>query len=172
MRSPRLASLPRIGGRQKLSTAAARATDPKHATKHNKASLKKALHLRLWEVYQNSLDKSPLLTKAVMASFIFFASDSATQYVLPGKQNLVPTSDDDENSSNNENNNENNRSPVGWRWDAARALSGAGFGVVATSWLHYWWGFLEAGVGRMLPVARHRLANTMVKVVADQLIGT
>ena len=98
-----------------------------------------------------------MLTKAVMASFIFFASYSATQYALPGQQNLKPSV-----------------APGGemvWEWDAARALSGAGFGVVATSWLHYWWNFLEVAIGRAMPAQRSRLANTMVKVAVDQLMG-
>jgi hypothetical protein len=77
------------------------------------------------------------------ASIIFFASDSATQYVTD------PTAD----------------------WDAARAGSGAAFGIVATGWLHYWWGFLEGFVGKRLPVAQHRMTNTLVKVFLDQAIG-
>lgn len=111
-----------------------------------------------WRTYEQNLEKRPLLTKAVMASFIFFASDSTTQYLLPGESNLTQS-----------------EAPDGgllvWRWDASRALSGAGFGVVATSWLHYWWGFLETAVGRAIPVQRYRLANTLTKVAIDQLLG-
>eukprot|EP00977_Amphora_coffeiformis_P011079 scaffold2655_cov179-Amphora_coffeaeformis.AAC.12 len=116
------------------------------------------VHVWVWTKYQTNLDKRPLLTKAVMASFIFFASDSVTQCVLPGKNNFL-----------------NSEAPGGdhvWRWDGARALSGAGFGVVATSWLHFWWGFLETQVGRAVPAQRSRLANTMVKVAIDQLLGS
>jgi len=83
-----------------------------------------------------------LLIKAGLAVLIFFGSDSATQYIVDNK-----------------------------RWDASRALSGAGFGVIATSWLHYWWGFLETAVGARLPITQYRLANTMTKVVLDQGIG-
>ena len=113
------------------------------------------IHTWLWRTYQSNLERRPLLTKAVMASFIFFTSDSVTQCALPGQSNLKPAPD----------------GTTVWQWDAARALSGAGFGVVATSWLHYWWGFLEAVLGRAIPVQRHRLANTMVKVAVDQLMG-
>lgn len=56
-------------------------------------------------------------------------------------------------------------------YDVARAGSGAAFGVVATGWLHYWWGFLEAFVGKRLPIAQRRLSNTLVKVFLDQAIG-
>lgn len=56
-------------------------------------------------------------------------------------------------------------------YDIARAGSGAAFGIVATGWLHYWWGFLEGFVGRRLPVAQHRLSNTLAKVFLDQAIG-
>ena len=118
---------------------------------------KKRAQISLWKLYQENLDRRPLLTKAVMASFIFFASDSATQYILPGDNNLVAAEAP-------------GAEPV-WRWDASRALSGAGFGVVATSWLHYWWGFLETAVGRAVPAHRSRLANSLTKVALDQLLG-
>ena len=77
-----------------------------------------------------------------MAAAIFFSSDAATQYYLEP------------------------------RWDVSRSLSGAGFGVVATAFMHVWWGVLEGMVGKRLPVQNHRLANTLVKVALDQSIGT
>jgi len=95
------------------------------------------------EGYNTALNKRPLLVKASAASIIFFASDSATQRI---------TSPDKE-------------------FDLARAGSGAAFGVVATSWLHYWWGFLEVAVGKRLPTSTHKLSNTMTKVFLDQAIG-
>ena len=55
--------------------------------------------------------------------------------------------------------------------DLARAGSGAAFGVVATGWLHYWWGFLERSVGSIIPAARSRVLNTAVKVFVDQAAG-
>jgi protein Mpv17 len=85
----------------------------------------------------------PLTVKATSAAIIFFVSDSGTQYIM------------DPNAG----------------WDATRAGSGAAFGVVATGWLHYWWGFLEVFVGKRLPVAQHRLSNTLIKVFLDQAIG-
>mmetsp|Transcript_5980 Transcript_5980/g.10693 ORF Transcript_5980/g.10693 Transcript_5980/m.10693 type:complete len:296 (+) Transcript_5980:135-1022(+) len=99
--------------------------------------------IRAWGRYCEALLARPLIVKATSASLIFFTSDSATQYLLD---------------------------PTG-EWDGARAGSGAAFGVIATTWLHYWWGFLEGFVGARLPVARHRLSNTLVKVVVDQAIG-
>ena len=95
------------------------------------------------ERYNAALHKRPLLVKASAASIIFFASDSATQRITE------PDKD----------------------WDFARAGSGAAFGVVATAWLHYWWGFLEVAVGKRLPTSTHRLSNTLAKVVVDQAIG-
>lgn len=97
----------------------------------------------MWERYTAVLMARPLAVKATTASLIFFVSDSATQYVMD------PTAD----------------------YELARAGSGAAFGVVATGWLHYWWGFLEAFVGKRIPVASHRFANTLAKVVLDQGIG-
>ena len=101
---------------------------------------------RTWQAYTKSLHERPLLTKATFAASIFFLSDSATQYIVCDDRAL-------------------------FQWNASRALSGAGFGMVATGWLHYWWGFLEAAVGRRLPFQTHRLANTTVKVLIDQSIG-
>jgi len=95
------------------------------------------------EKYNIALNARPLFVKASAASVIFFASDSATQRILePEKE-----------------------------WDLARAGSGAVFGIVATSWLHYWWGFLEVAVGKRLPTSTHRLSNTLTKVFLDQAIG-
>jgi Mpv17 / PMP22 family len=102
------------------------------------------LHHWLWQQYTDLLIRNPLLVKSSTASLIFFVSDTATQCL---------TEPDDE--------------PFHW----SRAGSGAAFGVVATTWLHYWWGFLETVVNKRLPVVQHRLANTLTKVVVDQSIG-
>jgi protein Mpv17 len=96
-----------------------------------------------WESYTAALFARPLTVKMTTASVIFFVSDSATQKLMD------PTAE----------------------WDIARSGSGAAFGVVATGWLHYWWGFLEVFVGKRLPIAQHRLSNTLVKVFLDQAIG-
>eukprot|EP00934_Nitzschia_sp_Nitz4_P007074 Nitzschia sp. Nitz4//scaffold166_size90379//44053//44994//NITZ4_005058-RA/size90379-augustus-gene-0.3-mRNA-1//1//CDS//3329538199//7064//frame0 len=98
---------------------------------------------RLWDKYTAALMARPLLVKATTASTIFFISDSVTQYLMD------PLAD----------------------YDFARAGSGAAFGVVATTWLHYWWGFLEGFVGKRLPLAQYRLQNTLAKVFLDQAIG-
>jgi protein Mpv17 len=109
----------------------------------------------LWNAYATSLAKRPLLTKAGIAAVIFFASDSATQYLLRDVNQKKETN--------------------AFQWDAPRALSGATFGVVATTWLHYWWGFLEVAVGARFPVVAasqsSKLVNTVVKVALDQGIG-
>jgi protein Mpv17 len=56
-------------------------------------------------------------------------------------------------------------------WDALRALSGAAFGVIATSYLHLWWNGLEGVVERLWPVAKGKLGHTAVKVFIDQSMG-
>ena len=101
---------------------------------------------RLWDRYTDALIANPLLVKGGAASVIFMVSDTATQAIT-----------DPEAS-----------------WDASRALSGAGFGVAATCWLHYWWGFLEVVVNKRLPVGsygQNKMVNALGKVVADQLVG-
>jgi hypothetical protein len=99
---------------------------------------------KAWEAYCEALLKQPLLTKASTASFIFFSSDAATQYIT----------DQDET------------------FDVTRAASGAAFGVFGTTWLHYWWGFLESFGARRIPIATYgRLANTVGKVAIDQAIA-
>ena len=98
---------------------------------------------RILERYNAVLMERPLAVKTSAAAFIFFLSDSATQRITD------PESD----------------------WDLARAGSGAAFGVVATGWLHYWWGFLEVTVGKRLPATQHRLSNALSKVFLDQAIG-
>jgi len=98
---------------------------------------------RLWTSYTSALEHHPLWTKTTAAGLIFFSSDSATQAL---------TARDDE-------------------YDLSRASSGAAFGVLATCWLHVWWGFLETVIGAQIPAARHRLANTLTKVAIDQGVG-
>jgi protein Mpv17 len=111
----------------------------------------------LWNAYATSLAKRPLRTKAGIAAVIFFGSDSATQYLLRDRQL------------------QQNDKETAFQWDAPRALSGAVFGVVATTWLHYWWGFLEVAVGARFPVVAasqsSKVVNTVVKVALDQGIG-
>jgi hypothetical protein len=113
---------------------------------HGSWSSTRSFASRLWDKYTDALLSFPLLVKGGSASLIFFVSDSATQKLMN------PESD----------------------WDGSRALSGAGFGVVATCWLHYWWGFLEVVVNKRLPVGafgENRLINALGKVAADQLMG-
>ncbi len=101
---------------------------------------------RLWEKYTEALIARPLLVKGGAASVIFMVSDTATQMIM------------DPNAP----------------WDASRALSGAGFGVAATCWLHYWWNFLELVINKRMPVGsygQNKFINALGKVVADQLIG-
>ena len=120
--------------------------------------------LRLWKAYTDSLSRQPLLTKACMAAIIFFSSDSATQYLLRHQQQHDSSKQQDDSTTTA-------ATGESFQWDPVRALSGASFGVIATTWLHYWWGFLEVAVSRRLPVAQYRLANTAVKVLIDQAIG-
>lgn len=122
-----------------------KATIPKpgEALGNDGSSASKGFFKHILERYNAALMKRPLVVKASAAAVIFFVSDSATQQITdPGKA-----------------------------WDSARSGSGAAFGVVATGWLHYWWGFLEVFVGKRLPVTTHRLSNTLTKVFLDQAIG-
>lgn len=106
-----------------------------------------SLFRRAWNGYASALNSRPLMTKTAAATLIFFTSDTVTQYL---------TSEGD---------------TAAFSFNPSRAASGAAFGVVATSWLHYWWGFLERVVEARLPVARYRLGNTLTKVFLDQAIG-
>ena len=112
-------------------------------TREQSAEASESWFWAIWGKYTEALSKRPLTVKATTASIIFFTSDSATQYVTDSNADM----------------------------DVARAASGAAFGVVATVWLHYWWGFLEGFVGALLPARQYRLANTLTKVVTDQAIG-
>lgn len=103
----------------------------------------KSLISRIWSNYTSALHTHPLRTKMTTAALIFFSSDSVTQYIMDKEE----------------------------VWDSSRAASGAAFGVVATGYLHFWWGFLEATINGIIPAARSRLANTAVKVLIDQGVG-
>ena len=116
---------------------------------------------RLWNKYTEALIARPLLVKGGTASIIFFLSDTMTQRLLYSNSN---TDDDDDNTESDL-----------FRWDYNRSLSGAGFGIVATCWLHYWWGLLEIVVNKKLPVCAihgtNKFMNTLGKVFLDQVIG-
>lgn len=101
---------------------------------------------RLWTAYSDSLYKRPLATKCTAAALIFFTSDSVTQYI---------TCEDDDD----------------YIWDSWRATSGAIFGVVATTYLHVWWGALEVIGEKIVSQARSKVAHTAIKVFFDQAIG-
>jgi protein Mpv17 len=111
---------------------------------HTFSTSSKGLLQLAWHKYSDALSRRPLRTKALASATIFFTSDSAAQYITEKE---------------------------GFHWNASRAASGAAFGVVATGFLHNWWGFLETLVEARLPVARYRLANSMTKVFVDQLLG-
>ena len=113
---------------------------PKHFSSSSQKSPEGSILARAWNRYTAALIARPLTVKASVASVIFFASDSATQYITDSTAN----------------------------WNPARALSGSVFGVVSTTWLHFWWGFLEGFVGKRIPVTNYRLRNTLVKVFVDQ----
>jgi len=82
---------------------------------------------RLWNKYTDALIARPLLVKCGTASFIFLISDAMTQKLLFSSKS----------SGDDDNDNDNHESFI---WDYNRSLSGAGFGIIATCWLHYWWG--------------------------------
>lgn len=97
----------------------------------------------VWNMYTNILLQYPLRTKTMTAAIIFFSSDVYQQKQQP-------------------------QQPFQW----SRAIGGAAFGVVGTTFVHYWWTFLEPLVEfRLIPMQRNRLANTLVKVGLDQTLG-
>lgn len=102
-----------------------------------------------WEAYTTVLSIRPLATKASIAAVVFFTGDSAAQYLT--------RQDDDDNDC--------------FTLDLQRALSGSVFGIVAATFLHHWWGFLERSVGARLPISTHRLSNALTKVVIDQSVA-
>lgn len=99
----------------------------------------------LWNLYCQSLDRNPLITKTTMASIIFASSDTATQVLSNSSSSTI---------------------------DGARIASAGTFGVVATTWLHFWWNALERIVHRRIPTTHnYKWANTITKVAIDQTIG-
>jgi len=118
------------------------------ATSRSSSSSSSSLLGRAWERYTEALLARPLLVKGSAAAVIFFGSDAATQAITETDSDAV--------------------------FDLTRAASGSAFGVAATIWLHYWWGFLEIVFNRHVPVGaygQNKLINALGKVVADQLVG-
>lgn len=155
-------TVPHVGGGP-LSSSLMTTAEAAAATTTNIS--RSTLLKRAWAFYCNALEKRPLLTKASMASVIFFVSDSVTQFLLHEGYNDT-TDDDDDDSNNND--------TLSFQWDAARAVSAANFGVLSTTFLHYWWGFLEKAVGAVLVPGvstKSRMANTAAKVLIHQSMG-
>lgn len=143
-----------VAGRSSSSAAAAAAaarTSANTAAIINNNTKRTSLIGNLWNAYCDSLEKRPLITKASMAAVIFFSSDSVTQYLLHDRTALSNDSF--------------------FAWDAARAVSAGNFGVISTTFLHFWWALLERGVGARIPLATHKLANTAAKVFLHQSMG-
>ena len=112
--------------------------------------LKSSILRRAWDAYADSLQKRPLPTKCFATALIFFTSDSVTQYLSRDQQA-------GEHSA--------------FVWDMWRAISGAIFGIMATTYLHNWWIGLERVCERIMPSTRSKLAHTVIKVIIDQGLG-
>jgi protein Mpv17 len=139
---------------------------------------------RLWALYTQSLEQRPLTTKVIAASLIFFTSDSIAQYLTFNPKNESESSLTNVSNNNNNNNriikdknessalsssSESDSSSLSvFQWDSTRAMSSACFGIVGTTWIHYWWSILENIVGSRIPVRQYRITNTITKVVIDQ----
>ncbi|KAI2488718.1 hypothetical protein MHU86_25772 [Fragilaria crotonensis] len=110
---------------------------------------------RAWDAYADSLQRRPLPTKCCATALIFFLSDSMTQYIshIQHQHGAHSISNDV------------------FVWDVWRALSGAIFGIMATTYLHNWWKGLELVCERIMPSTRSKLAHTFVKVIIDQGLG-
>jgi Mpv17 / PMP22 family len=147
---------------------------------------------RGWAAYLRSLQKRPLTTKAAAAAFIFFSSDAATQYashvsgaasarpdrVVRSSATAAPTDENDaaQKLLGSREASHDDLPNFGDAFQAHRSISAATFGVVAATWLHYWWNALEVLVAARLPLPagasrRRRLANTLVKVLFDQSLA-
>lgn len=149
---------------------------------------------RGWAAYLRSLQKRPLSTKAAAAAFIFFSSDAATQYVshvpsaalerrdpAAARSCAASSARTDDNAAIRKVA-ESREGPVidhpgfGDAFQFHRSISAACFGVVAATWLHYWWNALELLVAARLPLhgaasRRTRVANALVKVAIDQSLA-
>lgn len=106
----------------------------------------------LWDTYCRSLLHRPLRTKVMGTALIFFTSDCITQRILP--------------ISNN--NSEGMMSTQQQSYDVTRSISAATFGIISTTWMHYWWGYLERTINRRIPNQKYKLFNTIMKVGIDQ----
>jgi hypothetical protein len=124
----------------------------------------------IWQAYLCSLQERPLTTKASFAALIFFTSDSATQYLTYRQRR--GRRHDNNNDCHRHNDEEEAEA---FQFQASRALSGASFGIVAATWMHYWWNWLEIAVAtspRLPAVFRnHKLCNALTKVMIDQAVG-
>jgi len=146
------------------------------------ANANKSLARRLWKSYSDNLHTNPILVKGLSAAIIFFTSDLATQCIfdesftqhlsdkIRNKSDSSSSSQDEEVDSDVLTSLVELLPPVP-DLDFSRAFSGATFGMVASVWLHYWWGLLEKVIEMRLPARRHRLANALTKVAIDQSIG-
>jgi len=152
-----------------FSTATGRTTGKHESTK--KATNDGGFFSKAWSGYMKSLKKHPLLTKGSTATLIFFFSDLGTQYIsydytyrraFLAQQRILSENPEDEEISATESL---------FAFDFHRAMNGAVFGLVGTTYLHYFWGFLEKAVELRIPAKRYRLPNTLTKVFIDQVFS-
>ena len=100
---------------------------------------------RAWVAYTRALDKHPLPVKISSAITIFSGGDLVVQCV-EARSFSAPN-------------------------DWLRTARMAAFGVVATCFMHGWWGFLEPRAAAIFCPVEQKLANTVFKVAADQSFG-
>jgi hypothetical protein len=103
---------------------------------------------RLYRGYVALLHKHPLRTKATAAGVIFSSSDVVTQWLE------ARFSGADEPSASS------------W-YDPNRTFRMTAFGVVSTSYIHFWYGILDGNVERIMS-AYGKGVRTFVKVTVDQ----
>jgi hypothetical protein len=129
-----------------------------------------------WVAYMGALERYPLPVKAATGAAIFGTGDLLVQKVAqhslatPHASKNGPTVVDPLDEVNGP---AAPTTPCCPDWQRAGRM--AAFGVAANCFLHNWWGVLEPVAARCCcPTTggpRQRLANTVLKVAADQTFG-
>ena len=132
----------------------------------------RAPKLSLYKRYIDALSENPFRVKIITAAFIFTTGDVATQVA----EQTVLHDDSTHSSSSTTSSSSSSSSPSsslsnGVSINVMRTVELASFGMLATTFIHCWWGLLEPVAIRLFDPVKQKFQHVLFKVFADQSFG-
>ena len=118
----------------------------------------------LYKRYTDALSENPFKVKLITAAFIFTTGDVATQVA---EQTVLLDQSTGSSCSCSPSTSESKGITI----NVMRTAELASFGMLATTFIHCWWGVLEPIAIRTFDPVKQKFQHVLFKVVADQSFG-